>query len=267
METVSVIIPTWNRASTIGAAVKSVLAQTHAVLEVLVCDDGSTDNTKEIIAAIGDERVKFIEGPRAGRPAVPRNRGLATAKGEWIAFLDSDDVWLKEKVAAQLQLAKETRTRAVCSNAWRVVPGREAYVRYFSSAENNTRSLGELISANFVICSSAMMQKTVLDVTGGFPESPEFKAIEDYTLWLRVAAVTPFAYHAEPLVEYRDDPGNSVRAENTTEKEQRERIFRNAWEWARTSGEGVAGNVALLKKAYKKALRKNGKLLKSLNVN
>jgi teichuronic acid biosynthesis glycosyltransferase TuaG len=266
METVSVIIPTWNRAATIGAAVKSVLEQTHDVLEVLVCDDGSTDNTKEIISAIGDERVKFIEGARAGRPAIPRNRGLAAAKGEWIAFLDSDDVWLEEKIARQLKLAAETKARAVCSNAWRVVPGNEERVRYFSSASDSVRSLGELVTANFVICSSAMVQKPVLNATGGFPEGAEFKAIEDYTLWLRVAAVTPFAYHAGPLVEYRDDPGNSVRAENTTEKEQRERIFRNAWEWARTAEPGVAVNSAVLKKAYKKALRKNGKFLQSFNV-
>jgi len=232
---------------------------------VLVCDDGSTDNTKEIISSIGDARVKFIEGPRAGRPAVPRNRGLKQAKGEWIAFLDSDDAWLPGKLEAQLKMANQQNTKAVCSNAFRVLPGKDERKAYF---ENNrfasTLHLDSLIAGNFVICSSTVIEKSIVEKAGGFPEAPEFKAIEDYTLWLRIATLTSFAYCATPLVEYTDDPVNSVRTDNVTEKEQRERIFRNAWEWAKK--ENVAEKNQL-KKAYGKALRQNGKFWQSLNIN
>src|SRR5262249_7122187 len=99
---VSVIIPTWNRAATVMAAVESALAQTHAPLEVLVCDDGSSDDSAQRVGALPDPRVRWLPGPRGGRPAIPRNRGIAAARGEWLAFLDSDDEWLPDKLERQL---------------------------------------------------------------------------------------------------------------------------------------------------------------------
>src|SRR5262245_1813867 len=99
---ISVIIPTWNRAQSVKRAISSALRQTHPPHEILVCDDGSTDNTEEVVRAMGDSRVRWIAGPHAGCPAVPRNRGIAASKGDWIAFLDSDDAWLPEKLEAQI---------------------------------------------------------------------------------------------------------------------------------------------------------------------
>ncbi len=91
---VSVIIPTWNAAATIKTAVLSALRQTYPPLEILVCEDGSTDNSKEIVESLNDARVRWLTGPHAGQPAIPRNRGIRKATGQWLAFLDSDDEWL-----------------------------------------------------------------------------------------------------------------------------------------------------------------------------
>ncbi|HTF03668.1 MAG TPA: glycosyltransferase family 2 protein, partial [Bacteroidia bacterium] len=120
MSTVSVIIPTWNRAHTLGAAVKSVLEQTHPVLEILVCDDGSTDHTEQVLASFNDPRIRIVKGPRAGRPAVPRNRGIAEATGDWVAFLDSDDTWLPTKTEKQLNALSHAHAMIACCNAWKV---------------------------------------------------------------------------------------------------------------------------------------------------
>src|SRR4051794_13419670 len=101
---VSVIIPTWNRAATLGPAIQSVLNQTYPPREVLVCDDGSTDNSVDVVAQLDDQRIRWLPGGRGGRPAIPRNRGIGAATGEWLAFLDSDDEWLPDKLERQLGL-------------------------------------------------------------------------------------------------------------------------------------------------------------------
>ena len=102
---VSVVIQTWNRAELISSAIESVLNQTLQPIEILICDDGSTDETFRIVDsfAIKDSRVKWVPGKRSGFAAAPRNRGLFEAKGDWIAFIDSDDVWRKDKLMLQLE--------------------------------------------------------------------------------------------------------------------------------------------------------------------
>ena len=98
---VSVIIPVWNAERTLKATIDSVLNQTIDVTEVLVCDDGSTDSSEEIVKNYSDSRVKWLTGRRGGRPAIPRNIGINNAKCDWLAFIDSDDVWLPNKLEKQ----------------------------------------------------------------------------------------------------------------------------------------------------------------------
>ncbi len=100
---VSVVIPTFNRAALVGRAIRSVLAGTVADIEVLVIDDGSTDDTADVVAAIGDPRVKFIRQENAGANAA-RNCGIEAARGRFVAFQDSDDEWLPQRLAAQLAI-------------------------------------------------------------------------------------------------------------------------------------------------------------------
>lgn len=100
---VSVVVPVWNREGTIERAIRSALEQTQPPLEVIVCDDGSTDGTADILRRLAreDPRVRVISAGRSGGPAAPRNRGLGHAEGEWVAFLDSDDEWLPGKLQVQ----------------------------------------------------------------------------------------------------------------------------------------------------------------------
>ena len=99
---VSVVIPTFDRAELVSAAAESVLAQTFADLEAIVVDDGSTDRTVARLAAIGDPRLTVIAAAHGGCVGAVRNRGVGAARGEWLAFLDSDDLWVPDKLEAQL---------------------------------------------------------------------------------------------------------------------------------------------------------------------
>ena len=230
--TVSVIIPTWNRAHTLEAAVRSALAQSHPPIEVLVCDDGSEDGSRACVEGIGDGRVHFLAGAHCGKPALVRNRGIASARGEWLAFLDSDDTWQAEKLALQLRQATTLRCLAACSDAHRVLP--DGRTRGVLLGLSETRlSLRRLLRSNFVICSSALIHRSLLERTGGFPEDAALVAAEDYALWLRVATLTDFALVASPLVGYRDDPAASIRGRDPAAEQRRTRaVFASYLRWS-----------------------------------
>jgi glycosyltransferase involved in cell wall biosynthesis len=100
---VSVIIPTWNRLALVQRAIGSVVAQSHHHWQLIVVDDGSTDGTVEELRKLADSRIEVIAAPHSGSTAISRNRGIEAAKGEWIAFLDSDDLWFPRKLELQLQ--------------------------------------------------------------------------------------------------------------------------------------------------------------------
>lgn len=222
--TVSVIIPTFDRRELLVRAVRSCLAQTHPVHEVLVCDDGSTDGSEDAVRAIGDPRVKWLPGTHAGRPAVPRNRGIAAASGAWLAFLDSDDAWVPEKLARQFQRLHANGLQASCTNAVRVVPGGPGGTPYFDHPFGPL-SLRDLLHVNRVICSSMIAAAGIVREAGGFPEAPELRGLEDHALWLQLAAYTVIDHCPEQLVMYHDTPSTSVRAGSASVAEQRDRVL------------------------------------------
>jgi len=230
MSTISVIIPTWNRADTLKRAVTSVLNQTYPIAEILVCDDGSTDNSKQSVLELNDERIKWLDGIHAGLPSIPRNRGISTSKGEWLAFLDNDDEWLPNKIEKQLQFASQKNTSAVSSNAYRIISGNKIQQPYLNN-QVEILSFDQLIKNNYIICSSVLLKRNLFDLVYGFPEALELKAIEDYALWLRVATQTDFAYIKEPLVKYFDAPEQSIRANNISVLQQRKIILNDLLVW------------------------------------
>jgi glycosyltransferase involved in cell wall biosynthesis len=224
MSSVSVIIPTYNRADLLERSVRSCLAQTHPVHEVLVCDDGSTDGSEQRMRSIGDARVKWISGPHAGRPAPARNRGIAAATGEWIAFQDSDDEWRPEKLRTQLDALHGTAFGMCSTNAERIVPGERSCGPYFTD-HTGPLNLKDMLRVNRVICSSVLVRNDLLQRAGDFPEAENLRGLEDYALWLRLLAFTEVQYCPEPLVLYRDEPSTSVRADRISEAEQRDRVL------------------------------------------
>ncbi|MHB8121808.1 MAG: glycosyltransferase family 2 protein [Desulfuromonadaceae bacterium] len=228
---VSVIIPTWNRADVLVKAIQSALSQTLAPLEVLVCDDGSTDSSYKIVQDLNDSRIVWIPGQHSGLPAVPRNRGIARSKGNWIAFLDSDDEWLPEKLEKQLSLADKTGCMAVCCNAFRFVPGKGNEGDYVYWNKDRI-TLYDLLTVNHIICSSSLVHRTVFDSAHGFPENNNLKALEDYALWFRITMQTDFAFVDESLVVYADDVDNSIRADTQSYLDQKKAVLDDfVWWW------------------------------------
>lgn len=259
MNGISVIIPTHNRADALMRAVRSCLEQTRPVLEVLVCADGCTDDSRDRIAGIGDARVRWIDGPVAGRPAVPRNRGVHEAQGDWVAFLDDDDSWEPGKLSAQLERLKGHDALAVSTNALRVRPGGMAPVPYFTDMPNES-GLAELLAENHVICSSMLARRDAVLTAGGFPESPGLRAAEDYALWLRMARRTRVLHCHEPLVRYHDAPDLSIRSHWKDGHLLRDAVLTDLLDW--DNGQVfTAPQRRLIRRHLRKARRAAGRSL------
>jgi len=200
---VSVIIPTYNRADFIIETVKSVLCQTYQDFEIIIIDDGSTDNTSDLIKTIDDVRLKYIYQKNSGLPASPRNVGIKKAKGNFIAFLDSDDLWLPEKLEKQVEiLANDDNIGLVYCNA-----------SYFGADYHGDSTIvqkgysgdvfDKLIEKNFVPALSVMCRREVFTVAGLFDESKNLRAVEDYELWMRIAKYFKLHYIDQVLCRYR----------------------------------------------------------------
>lgn len=216
MTNISVIIPTWNRAQETQRAVTSVLKQTYQNFEVLIADDGSDDQTEEIFRNFPDERIKYIRLEHSGSPVLPRNEALFQAQGEFIAFLDSDDEWLPNKLELQVPiLENNSGIDLVCSNAYRIVNNQKRKRRlYFKKPLNVDNNFLALVQYNnFVITSSVLARKHVLLKTHGFSESIDLKGVEDFELWARICTFDNIKYLHKPLLNYYDFPSHSHRSD------------------------------------------------------
>lgn len=238
MNNVSVIIPTWNREETLGKAIQSALDQTHPPLEVLVCGVNGTPDQK-VVESIDDSRVRWVEINHTGLPATPRNVGIRVSQGEWLAFLDSDDEWLPEKLEKQFGYVNKTRCSAVCSDAIRYVPSQGHLGKVVGDISGDLISFPLLIHNNSVICSSVLIKKDIVEKCKGFSEDRELRALEDYALWLRASTFTDFAFVKEPLLIYRDEPKASVRAFSPPFWHQRVKVLKSFLSWAESTGSDI----------------------------
>lgn len=230
--TISVIISTYNRRKSLLAAIRSVLSQTLPPLEVLVCDDGSTDGSEDAVEDIGSPIVRWLPGKHIGYPATARNRGLHEARGEWVAFLDDDDIWLPEKLAAQKIMLDATGFYACCSDAFNVGSEHSCYERFLNhvSCISERLDFSTLVKGNRVICSSLIAKRDILLDLGGFPQN--ITAHEDYALWLRLAATYSIAVVNLPLLLYMDMPSESLRSKDPIITGiAKRRVFKNLLIW------------------------------------
>ncbi len=212
-ERLSVVIPAFNAATTIRSAVRSTLSQTVPVLEVIVVDDGSTDETAEAVAGIEDPRVRLVSRANGG-PAAARNAGIAAARGDWVAFLDSDDLWLPRYVeTATAALSAAPNPGFAYTDAYVFHAGR-GQVKQGSAMDaldppppDRASFLAALLRRNFVFTSAAV-PATVLSAVGGYDESLALS--EEYDLWLRIliAGFDP-VWMGGRLAIYRMHPGQS----------------------------------------------------------
>lgn len=242
MQPISVVIPTWNREKTLARAIESALLQSAPPREILVCDDGSIDHSSSLVASYSSREVIWLPGRRGGLPSIPRNRGIACATGDWIAFLDSDDAWSSDKLERQLAAMAQLGLMASSTGAVRVLPdGSESGP--MSSYDEPTIPFSRLVQRNYIITSSVVVHRDILRRVGGFPEGPQLKVGEDYALWLRVAMQTAFAYLPEPLVRYADDEATSVRAGAPDGWTQRINVLDDAIAWCESNA--VAPGIVL----------------------
>lgn len=228
---ISVVIPNYNRSELLVKAIKSVLQQTFPVLEVIVCDDGSTDNSKDLVAQLNHPKVKWIDCGKNGRPAIPRNIGIKQSKGNWLAFLDNDDEWLPNKLEEQVNCIKAHQLKAVCTNAFDVKLNDPNSSKLLLNYPNSEITFSDLIKENNVICSSMLVAKEVLTDFSFFPEEPEYKAIEDYVLWLRLSTQMKIGYINQPLVKYLNESQTSIRTASSDPYTIFELAFNNLENW------------------------------------
>ena len=193
---VSVIIPTFNRAPCVGEAIASVLAQTYPHLELIVVDDGSSDHTSTVVSAFS-QRLVYMQQAHGGVSAA-RNRGVAASHGELVAFLDSDDLWLPGKVAAQIALLQAHPEVQACytDEIW-IRYGVRVNQRFIHHKYSGWVFLPSL-SRCIISPSSIMMRRGLWDQLGGFDES--LPACEDYDLWLRLSVREPVLLVPERLI-------------------------------------------------------------------
>lgn len=279
---VSVIIPTYNRCEYLIKTISSVQRQTIRDIEILVCDDGSTDRTKEMVEGLAekDNRIRYINCGHNGRPAIPRNIGIKNAEGEWLAFVDDDDVWNPVKLEAQLFTLKKNDVKACCTNAFCFYDGENSGKRYFKVDAGKIR-LRDLLNINRVICSSMVIHKSLISICEGFPEDEEIRAIEDYALWLRVSTMTDIAYLSNPLIGYLMESESSIRLKKQLPfAEQQKIVLNDFYKWLdkqdsrvkkKVSKEkvqskltGVVKAIKDIKKLFVKAFRKFKSIVKKL---
>jgi glycosyltransferase involved in cell wall biosynthesis len=214
---VSVLIPTFNRAFCVGQAVDSALAQTYRDREVIVIDDGSVDGTRQVLSAYG-ERIRVIEQDNRGVSAA-RNRGMAEARGEWAAFLDSDDEWLPEKLERQMQCADRFPGSAsiACNIRSQDLDGRWKDLFRSRGCEDLAGKVSfipkpvERVMRRCFLTSAMVVRREVLLDAGGFDES--LAIYEDYQALLKVALRGPMAVVGDILVHLcrKGDPADALR--------------------------------------------------------
>jgi glycosyltransferase involved in cell wall biosynthesis len=193
---VSVIIPTYNRGWSLQEAIDSVLAQDFSDFELIVVDDGSTDNTLDIIGSYSDDII-FLHQPNKGVSAA-RNRGITSSVGRLIAFLDSDDLWLPEKLSIQVDFFHTRPDTFICQSE-------EIWIRNgvrVNPKKRHKKPSGMIFEPSLDLClvspSAVMVKRSLFDEVGAFDES--LPACEDYDLWLRVSCRYPITLIDMPLI-------------------------------------------------------------------
>lgn len=189
----SVIIPTYNRADFIGQTIRSVLNQDFENFELIVVDDGSTDNTQEVVDKIKDNRIRYYKKENAERGAA-RNYGAKKAGGEYLNFLDSDDLLYDDHLSSASKIIQEEKASLFALHYNLSVKGEIVRADYLPKEKKINESLIKV--GNFLSCNSVFIQNQVFN-KNKFNENRALAGSEDYELWLRLVARYPFYYYTK----------------------------------------------------------------------
>jgi glycosyltransferase involved in cell wall biosynthesis len=230
MPDVSVILPVYNREHSVARAIRSVLAQTLRPLELIVVDDGSTDGTRDVLDSFGS-RITVIRQPHAGA-YVARNRGLRQSRGELIAFIDSDDAWLPDRLASQIPLMERPEVGLVFGDVVHVRPGsdRRRVTSFQVAPPRRGHVAAQFAWCNFVPTSAVLVRRRCIEEAGGFAEDVSLSC--DYLMWFRIALRHELDFIDRVVAEYTLSP-DSISADLGRSIEARIQLF--SAELARTS--------------------------------
>lgn len=196
---VSVVIPAYNAETYLAATIESVLAQTFRDLEIIVVDDGSKDRTAAIARSFPQVRYVYKEN---GGVSTARNRGIAEARGEFVALLDADDLWKPSKLQRQVELMRARREAGVCFAGFSRVDSDLRVLQTIEAREFENLTEALLLHSNVISgsCSSVLIRRALLSDS---TFDPRFSQCADWDCWLRMSLTTRFAAVPEPLVLYR----------------------------------------------------------------
>jgi glycosyltransferase involved in cell wall biosynthesis len=228
MPKVSVVIPAYNAMTYLPETVESVLRQTFTDFEVLIINDGSSDHIVQWASQIVDPRVKLISQENQGLPGA-RNTGIAHAQGEYIAFLDADDLWEPTKLEKQVRCLDDTPEVGLV-HTWMLLvdeQGKSTGKVMKSNAQGEVWK--QLVEKNVIACPSVIVRRCCFETVGVFDIN--LRSIEDWDMWIRIATRYPFAVIKEPLSYYRQLPGSMSKNCQVMEQAFQtviERAFRSA---------------------------------------
>jgi glycosyltransferase involved in cell wall biosynthesis len=239
MYRVSVIIPVRNREKLIESAIRSVLTQTYPVFEIIIVDDGSTDSTPSTVARLAqeDERIHFLQHASSRRAQAARNTGIRAAKGEWIAFLDSDDQWFSDSLEVRLQLAMKKRLRVVHSECT-VLRSESTELRRFGVPRMQGQVYKELLRRPGPMFQGLLVSKEALTRINLLDET-----IVSYQEWdtaIRLAKYYDFGFVPEPTFLYDCRHADTISKDSLGEAKGYEQVFtKHFWTIFRVLGPKV----------------------------
>jgi glycosyltransferase involved in cell wall biosynthesis len=201
MPLISIIVPVYNGEKTIRETIQSISNQSFIDWELIVINDGSTDSTEEVVKEIDDERLRIFSYTNAG-VAASRNRGLSHANGEFVSFIDADDIWTKNKLESQLKSIRDSDDAAVAYSWTDYIDENGTIVKSGRRATNVGDVYSKLLIYNFLENgSNPLIRRAALTNVGGFDES--LNAAQDWDMWLRLAAHYNFVVVPEVQILYR----------------------------------------------------------------
>ncbi len=197
---VSVIIPTFNRANLLLRAIRSVLSQTYKDFELIVIDDASEDNTREVVNGFSDRRIKYIRLNERAGSAASRNIGIKTSRGKFLTFLDSDDEWHSKKLEYQVNDIKDQSDKIgiVYTKTIRKYKNREYYIPSCKVKHREGYLYRNLILGQYIVPTpSALVKKVCFDKCGYFDE--KLQVLEEWDLWIRMSRFFKFKFINKPM--------------------------------------------------------------------
>lgn len=243
---VTVVIPAFRRPDLVEQALASVVAQTFPHWECVVVDSGFADRTESVVAGFRDSRIRTTHNHPPGVVAVARNRGAAEGAGEFLAFLDQDDIWVPDWLERAMVAMKASGVELVYGFLlpWYTAPDgiQETLATRWRTWNESRKCLPpgfsgsvveHLLDDNFISSSGCFLARSLFDRAGGFPEDPNAFGVDDYEFWLRCACLSEFAAESRPAGRQRRHDGQATYGIDLRVREEAARVRFTKWRKAR----------------------------------